>query len=367
MAFVPRGHKAFNTGRKIWSYLILLTATRSMSSAMKAVVLDKFGGPENMRIGDVGMPEVKDDHVLIKVHATAVNRADVLQRMGKYPPPKGESETLGLEASGVVEFLGANVKKKFKIGEKVMALLAGGGYAEYVSVPDSLVMKVPSGTSLVEAAAIPEVWLTAYQLLHFIGRVQKDDNVLIHAGGSGVGTAAIQMTSLAGAKAFVTAGSSSKLEFAKKLGAYHTANYKEDDFYEVFKKETEGKGINLILDPVGASFWQKNVKSIGLDGRWVLYGLLGGSNIDGNLFGQMLSKRVQITATTLRSRPLKYKKDLVDAFSENVLPHFATGELKPIIDSVFELKDISEAHKTMETAANTGKIVIKVLNEKEEL
>eukprot|EP00794_Sanderia_malayensis_P000495 gene495-1141_t len=355
---IKRGH--------LWSYLVILTATRSVSSAaskMKAVVVEEHGGPEKMLIKDVAKPEVKSDHVLIRVHATALNRADVLQRKGFYPPPKGESDIIGLECSGVVEFVGNKVKKPFKIGEKVMALLGGGGYAEYVSVSESTVMKTPYGLNFIEAAAIPEVWLTAYQLLHFVGRVQRGENVLIHAGGSGVGTAAIQMAKLVGATAFVTAGSAEKLDHAKSLGADHVQNYKDGSFQDAFSEKTGGKGMNLILDPVGGSFWEQNVKSLAMDGRWVLYGLLGGPKVEGNILRELLSKRAQLLATTLRARSLEYKRELVDAFSDNVLPHFENGTMKPIVDSVFQFEAIADAHRKMEKSSNTGKIVVQIAKE----
>ncbi|KAG9268702.1 quinone oxidoreductase PIG3 [Astyanax mexicanus] len=333
-------------------------------TSMLAVCVKEPGGPENLCVGEVPRPKPKDGEVLIKVNATALNRADLLQRKGIYPAPPGESEILGLEAAGVIAGLGPGVKKNFSPGDKVMALLSGGGYAQYVAVPEELLMPVPPHISLEEAAAIPEAWLTAYQLLHFIGRVKQGESVLIHAGASGVGTAAIQLARLSCAIPVVTAGSPEKLKIASKLGAAAGFNYKEGDFSDGILQFTEGRGVDVILDCIGGSCWEKNVRSLAMDGRWVLYGVMGGKSVGGDLLGKLLFKRGHILSSLLRSRSLQYKAELVRSFTEEALTHFQSADqstsLRPIIDSVFTMDDIADAHRHMEANKNIGKIIIKI-------
>ncbi|KAJ8315516.1 hypothetical protein KUTeg_007666 [Tegillarca granosa] len=244
---------------------------------MRAVKFDKPGGADNLYIGQVPVPELRQKEVLIEVYSSAINRADTLQRQGRYPPPKGESDILGLEATGKISQKGPGCSDKWKIGDRVMALLAGGGNAEYVACHEDILMSVPSTMKFTEAAAIPEVWLTSYQLLHTIGQVKKGDTVLIHAGGSGIGTTATQLAVLAGATPIVTAGSA---------------------------------GVNLILDCIGESFYEQNINSIANEGRWVLYGLLGGGNVNGDIFSKMLRKRITVTGTTLRARSIELSPEL---------------------------------------------------------
>ncbi|XP_078615548.1 quinone oxidoreductase PIG3-like isoform X2 [Branchiostoma floridae x Branchiostoma japonicum] len=343
----------------------LCTKTEAMSD-MQAVVLQQPGGPDNLSVGRVAKPRPQAGEVLLKVYATAVNRADTLQRKGLYPPPKGASDILGLEAAGKVDDLGPDCKGRWKHGERVMALLPGGGNAEFVTVDEDHLMAIPAGMSYQEAAAIPEVWLTAYQLLHFVGGLQEGETVLIHAGGSGVGTAATQLSRLAGARPIITAGTPEKLQRATDLGAVAAFNYKEGEFAQKVLDETNGKGVDVILDCVGASFWQQNVRCLALEGRWVLYGLLGGGSIDGDILSQVLRKRINLLGTTLRARSKQYKASLVKSFSERALPHFTSGgliHLRPIIDRVVPLQDISKAHSCMEDNKNTGKIVLSVRDE----
>ncbi|KAI5102465.1 quinone oxidoreductase PIG3 isoform X2 [Silurus meridionalis] len=331
---------------------------------MQAICFKEPGGPENLYLGRVPKPEPKDGEVLVKVYATAVNRADVLQRKGLYQVPPGASEILGLEAAGVVSGFGTGVKSNFKIGDKVMALLSGGGYAQYVAVPEQLLMPVPSHLSLYDAAAIPEAWLTAYQLLHLIAHVKEGESVLIHAGASGIGTAAIQLTRLFCAVPLVTAGNPDKLKVAEKLGAAAAFNYKEGDFSDKVLQFTQGRGVDVILDCIGGSFWEKNVRSLATDGRWVLYGVMGGKAVNGDLLGKLLFKRGHLLSSLLRSRSLQYKAKLVKSFIEQALPHFETTglptSLRPIIDTEFNMEDVTKAHRHMEANRNTGKIIIKI-------
>ncbi|XP_033739726.1 quinone oxidoreductase PIG3-like isoform X2 [Pecten maximus] len=327
---------------------------------MNAVQFGPDGAASSMHIGKVPIPEVRAHEVLIKVHATAINRADILQRKGRYAPPPGESEILGLEAVGTIETLGPDCGSRWKLGDKVMTLLAGGGNAEYVAGHEDLLMPVPSGFTFKKAAAIPEVWLTAFQLLHTVGKIQAGESVLIHAGGSGVGTAAVQLASLVGATPIVTAGSNEKISRAKELGAMAGFNYKEGDFGHKVLEATKGKGVDLILDCVGESFYEQNMQSVKTEGRWIVYGLLGGGNVNGDMLAKLLRKRISIMGSTLRARSIQYKGDLVRNFVEAALPHFDSGKLKPIIDTVFPMENISAAHMYMESNANTGKIVIEV-------
>ncbi|KAK3097504.1 hypothetical protein FSP39_010245 [Pinctada imbricata] len=294
-----------------------------MTETMKAAQFSP-GGPELLGIGTVPIPTLREKEILIKVYATAINRADTLQRKGLYPPPSGESDILGLEASGTVHELGPGCQSSWKVGDRVMTLLSGGGNGEYVACREELLMPVPDGLNFVEAAAIPEVWLTAYQLLHFVGKVQNNDTVLVHAGASGVGTAATQLCGLVNAKVIVTAGSEEKIKLAKSLGASHGINYKEEDFSSKVQEYTEG-----------------------------------GGSVNGDILSKLLRKRASIMGTTLRARPITYKDSLVQAFIKDVLPHFKTKRLKPIIDTVLPLDEIRKAHEIMESNKNAGKIVLK--------
>ncbi|XP_075879518.1 quinone oxidoreductase PIG3 [Nelusetta ayraudi] len=335
----------------------------SFSMMMKAVCVEKPGRPENLLLHSIPRPEPKDGEVLIKVHATALNRADLLQRRGLYPAPPGESDIIGLEVAGTVETLGPGVSCSWKPDDRAMALLCGGGYAEYVAVPEKLLMPVPTHLTLSQAAAIPEAWLTAFQLLVFIAQVKAGEVVLAHAGASGVGTAAVQLARLFGAVPIVTAGSPEKLKMAEDLGAAAGFNYKEESFAQRVHDFTGGKGANVILDCIGGQNWEQNVSCLAVDGRWVLYGTMGGRTVEGDLLGKLLSKRGHLLASLLRSRSHQYKADLVKAFTHRVLPQFSNqmGSLMPVIDSVFNLEDIAEAHRHMEANKNMGKIVVNLM------
>uniref|UniRef100_A0A8C5MAD8 Tumor protein p53 inducible protein 3 n=1 Tax=Leptobrachium leishanense TaxID=445787 RepID=A0A8C5MAD8_9ANUR len=330
---------------------------------MLAAYFDVPGGPENLYVKEVTKPIPKEGEVLIRVEASALNRADLLQRRGKYNPPPGASDIIGLEAAGTVVGFGPGADGRWKIGDHVMALLSGGGNAQYVTVPVGHLMPAPPGMSATDAAAVPEAWLTSFQLLHFVGKVQKGETVLIHAGASGVGTAAVQLCRLAGAIPIVTAGSAEKLEMAKKLGAAAGFNYREEDFGTKCLEFTNNVGVDIILDCIGATHWEKNLQCLNMDGRWVLYGLMGSGEINGDLLSKLLWKRGSILGSLLRSRSSKYKTELVKAFTDQALPHFTPGgpiHLKPIVDSVYPLQKISDAHQRMEENKNTGKIILQM-------
>ena len=329
------------------------------SNKMLSVTQEKFGGANELFITDSKpIPKLKENEILIRVHATALNRADLLMREGRYPGLK-DVITLGLEASGTVESIGSNTSK-WKVGEKVMALVNGGGYAQYVAVNEQHVMPIPPHLNFNEAAAIPEVWLTAYQLLHFVGKLKKGEMVLIHGGGSGVGTAAIQLVKLAGAHSIVTAGTENKIKFAKELGAIDGINYKQNEFSSRVMEITKKTGVNLILDCVGGSYWKQNAECLAMEGRWVLYGLLGGPKVDGALFSYILAKRASLLGTTLKARSDSYKTELINEFSQHALPYFSSdkNQLHPIIDKIFPIKSVVEAHNYMGSNKNNGKVIL---------
>ncbi|XP_067400785.1 quinone oxidoreductase PIG3 isoform X2 [Emydura macquarii macquarii] len=330
---------------------------------MLAVYFDQPGDPENLYVKEIMKAHPGKGEVLIKVSASALNRADLLQRRGMYPSPEGASDILGLEAAGLVAGFGPGCKGQWKIGDRVMALLSGGGQAEYVTVPEGHLMPIPTDMMFVQAAAIPEAWLTAFQLLHFVGKVQRGQTVLIHAGASGVGTAAIQLARLAKAIPIVTAGTQEKLQLAAKLGAAAGFNYKEEDFSERVLDFTNGSGVDVILDCIGGSYCEKNLNCLSTDGQWIVYGLLGGGEVHGDLLAKLLSKRGSLLTSLLRSREKEYKEQLVKAFTDRVLPHFSqdrSPHVQPIIDSVYPLHRIVEAHRIMEENKNVGKVIIEM-------
>jgi putative PIG3 family NAD(P)H quinone oxidoreductase len=326
---------------------------------MRAVVADEPGGPDQLRIGDVPTPTPASDEVLVKVHATALNRADTFQRRGHYPPPEGASDILGLEMAGTVAETGSDVMDWHE-GDRVFALLDGGGYAEYTVVGADRLMAVPPGLSLQTAAAIPEVFLTAYQALHWLGRIQAGHNVLVHAGASGVGTAAIQLARRAGAHPFVTA-SAPKHDVCHDLGAEAAIDYQSEDFAERINDRTGAYGVDLLLDFIGAPYFHQNVDALAVDGRIIQLATLGGSTVEQVSLRALMAKRAQLLATTLRSRSDAYKVDLTQEFAADVLPDFIDGDLRPVIDSVYDWTDVAEAHRRMENNENAGKIVLSLL------
>lgn len=326
---------------------------------MRAVLVSEEGDPEHMTIGEVPTPTPGPDEVRVTVHATALNRADTFQRRGHYPPPEGASEILGLEMAGVVSETGAGVID-WQEGDRVFGLLAGGGYAEQVVVHKDLLMAVPPGLSMRDAAAIPEVFLTAYQALHWLGGLQSGHEVLLHAGASGVGTAAIQLAKEAGAHPYVTA-SAPKHEVCRDLGAEATIDYKTENFAERVEALTEGRGVDLILDFIGAPYFHKNVASLATDGRIIQLATLGGSTVEQVSLRDLMAKRVQLLTSTLRNRSRDYKVQLTQEFAADVLPGFVDGRLRSVIDSTYDWADVAEAHRRMENNENAGKIVLRVI------
>lgn len=327
---------------------------------MKAILLKSFGASDQLYIGEIEAPKLQPNQVLVKVKATALNRADILQREGKYPPPKGASEVLGLEMAGEIIELGRNVTN-WKIGDRVCGLLAGGGYAELVAVNEKLILPIPEEMSYVQAAAIPEVFLTAYQALFWLGNLQKEETVLIHAGASGVGTAAIQLAKNYTNSIFVTA-TKPKHELCFSLGAQYCIDYKNQSFEEIIRDTTNGRGADVIIDFIAAPYFQSNLNSLNIDGRMVLLAFLGGMTVSKLNLGKLLQKRITIKGSTLRNRDLTYKQKLVQEFAYNVWLQFSENKIKPIIDSVFKWEKVQEAHQRMEANLNKGKIVLDLQN-----
>ncbi|WP_300343476.1 NAD(P)H-quinone oxidoreductase [Fusobacterium sp.] len=325
---------------------------------MKCVVVKENGNVEKLRVTEMEIPKRDSGELLIKVHYTAVNRTDIINREGK--AGKLVNPILGVEISG--EVVETDENSSFKLGDRVMGLVNSGAYAEYCIIPEGMAIKLSEILTYEEGAAIPEVFLTAYQTLYWLGGLQENETVLIHAGASGVGTAAIQLAKKIGkAKVIVTAGSEEKLEFCKKLGADVVINYKEKEFDKIVLDVTQGKGVDLILDFVGASYWEKNLNSIKVDGRMVLIGILGGTEVEKMSILQLLMKRVQITGTLLTPRTVEYKTLLSQEFSQKVLPLIEKKIITPIIDRVFSIDEIKQAHTYMEENKNIGKIVIKII------
>jgi putative PIG3 family NAD(P)H quinone oxidoreductase len=325
---------------------------------MRAVVVDQPGDPEVMRVADVPDPVPAPGEVLLRVHATAVNRADVLQRRGFYPPPPGASSILGLEASGEVEQLGAGVSGWHE-GDLACALLAGGGYAEKVAVPAGQLMPTPRALDPVRAGAVPEVFITVHDNLVTRGRLGRGDTVLIHGGTGGVGTAAIQVARRLGARVLTTGGSAEGLQRCRELGAHEVINHREEDFVARVAALTDSHGVEVILDIIGAAYLERNLEALAIDGRLVIIGLQGGVRAEVGL-NTMLSRRLTLIATTLRQRPTEQKAQIVRRFVEEALPGFEDGSLRPVIDRVLPLDQVVDAHRLMERGGHVGKIVLQV-------
>lgn len=324
---------------------------------MKAILVEP--STHRLYIGDAPDPVPGDGDLLISVKTTALNRADLLQRIGKYPPPPGASTIIGLEMAGVVEQVGNNVAR-WKVGDRVCALLPGGGYAQKAVIPAGMAIAIPDDLSFEEAAAIPEAYLTAYLNLFVLGGLKAGEHVLIHAAASGVGTAAIQLAREAGAIPIATAGTEQKLKVCSALGARHSINYKEDNFADKVLEYTNGQGVQVILDPIGASFWEQNVQSISMDGRWVFIGGLGGYRIEQFNIQAFMRRRIQLLFSTLRSRSESDKIGLTEQFVRFSADKFAERKLVPVIDRHFNWNDVMDAHAYMEQNKNIGKIILTV-------
>ncbi len=325
---------------------------------MKAIIVEKPGGADQLKIGNAPKPICGENEILVKVKATALNRADIMQREGKYPSPIGASPILGLEISGVIEEVGSKVFK-WKNGDKVFGLIPGGGYAEYAVINENMAMKIPANLSFEEAAAIPEVFLTAFQSLVWFGELKAGDFVLIHAGASGVGTAAIQLAREIGSRIIITA-SAEKHKICKELGADLTIDYKIKNFRDEVLRFTNNYGVDVIIDFIGGSYFKQNVESLTRDGRMILLATLSGGAVKDFDVSQILSKRLKIIGSTLRSRSLDYQIKLTKDFKDFAYEKISKGIIKPVIDKTYNWTDVAEAHKRMEQNKNIGKIVLRV-------
>ncbi len=323
---------------------------------MKAIALTQFGDPEVLHITEREKPTPKSEELLIEVRVSAMNRADLLQRRGKYPPPDGASDILGIEIAGEVVACGENVTD-FKPGDRVFGLVSGGGYAEYCVIDQGLALKIPSTWTYVEAAAIIEAFVTANETIFELGKLSAGQRIMIHAGGSGVGTAGIQMANLIGAEIWTTAGSEKKLQKAMELGAKEGINYKIHDFEAIVLDQTHGKGVDVVEDFIGAGYFEKNLAILKPGGTLVQVGVMRGARAELDL-RMLLDRYLQIKGFILRKRSLVEKRAMVKRFAERWMPALEKGQLKPIIDSIFPINMVQDAHRYMEANSNFGKVVL---------
>jgi putative PIG3 family NAD(P)H quinone oxidoreductase len=321
-----------------------------------AVTLPSYGGPEVLTWAKVPDPEPAAGEVLIEVAASAVNRADIMQRQGLYPPPPGAPPWPGLECSGTVAALGEGVTG-WSRGDEVCALLSGGGYAERVVVAAGQVLPVPTGVSLVESAALPEVACTVWSNVFLLAKLSAGEALLVHGGSSGIGTMAIQLAHHAGARVFTTAGTAAKLDRCRELGADVAINYREEDFAERVLAETGGRGVEVILDNMGAAYLERNLRVLAPDGRLMVIGLQGGRTGELDL-GMLLAKRATLHATSLRSRPAEQKADIVEAVRREVWPAIEAGAVRLVIDRALPLQHAEEAHRVVESSRHVGKVLL---------
>ncbi len=328
----------------------------SHPETMTAIEIPEPGGPDALVPTTRPVPEPGEGEVLIKVAAAGVNRPDVMQRRGGYPPPPGASDIPGLEIAGAVAALGPGVTG-LKTGDQVLALVTGGGYAEYCAAPTAQCLPVPKGLDLKEAAAIPETFFTVWTNVFDRGGLQAGESLLVHGGSSGIGTTAIQLAHAFGARVFTTAGSAEKCKACEGLGAERAINYREEDFVEVVKEATGNAGVNVVLDMVGGDYIQRNIKALAPDGRLCYIAFLGGSKAEVDFLPMML-KRITISGSTLRARSVEFKAEIAQNLKKNVWPLIETGTVKPILHETFPLAEAAAAHRLMESSAHIGKIVL---------
>jgi putative PIG3 family NAD(P)H quinone oxidoreductase len=327
-------------------------------------VVREAGGPEVLEWAEVPDPEPGPTEVVLDVAATAVNRADVLQRQGRYPPPPGAPQYLGLECAGVVRSVGAEVTG-WSVGDVACALLAGGGYAEQVAVPAGQLMPVPAGLDLVAAATLPEAACTVWSNLVTVGGLRSGQTVLVHGGASGIGTIAIQVAVALGARVAVTAGSAAKLDRCRELGAEILVNYREQEFVGAVREQTDARGVDLVLDVMGGSYLPRNLQVVAPDGSIVVIGLQGGATAELSL-GLLLAKRARVVGTTLRARPAEQKAAIVQDVVAQVWPLVAAGTVRPVVDRVLPLPQVSQAHRVLEAGEHVGKIALTVPGQAQE-
>ena len=325
---------------------------------MRAIEIRNPGGPEELVITDLPTPLPGVGEVLIKVTAAGINRPDVMQREGNYPPPPGASDILGLEVAGIITELGEGVTG-CRIGDRVCALVAGGGYAEFCVASASSCLPLPTGVSMIEAAAMPETFFTVWTNVFERGQLVKGERLLVHGGASGIGTTAIQMAAAFGATVFTTAGSAEKCAACERLGAIRAINYHEEDFVDVIKALTDNAGVNVVLDMVGGSYTPRNLNLLAKEGRLVQIAILGGPKTEINWIPVML-RRLTLTGSTLRSRPIAVKAAIAKALQAKVWPLVDSGKIRPVIHATFPLEEAAEAHRVMEVGHHIGKLVLLV-------
>jgi putative PIG3 family NAD(P)H quinone oxidoreductase len=324
---------------------------------MNFVDLPAPGGPENMILAKGPLPELKPGDVLVRVEAAGINRPDVLQRKGDYPPPSGASPILGLEVAGEVVALGEGTTG-FKVGDKVCALANGGGYAEYTAVPATQALPWPKGYDAVKAAALPETFFTVWANVFDMAGLKAGETILIHGGSSGIGTTAIQLAKAFGAEVFVTAGSPEKCAACEALGATRAINYREEDFKTIVVEETDGRGVDVILDMVGGRYFDRNIASLAKDGRLSIIAFLGGAKVEAANIAPILTKRLRVMGSALRPRTAAEKQAIRDGLVKKVWPLLEAGTIAPVIHSVLPFARVADGHREMETGDHIGKIIM---------
>jgi len=323
---------------------------------MRAVEITQPGGPEVLALCNRPMPVPRHEEILIKIAAAGVNRPDALQRAGAYDPPKGASDLPGLEAAGEVVAVGTGVTR-WQVGDKLCALLPGGGYAEFATTHQDHALPIPDGLNMIEAAALCETYFTVWSTVFMRGRLQAGERFLVHGGSSGIGTTAIQLAHAYGARVYTTAGSDEKCALCKSLGAEAAINYKTHDFVEEINRLTGGEGVDLILDMVGGDYIARNIRSLALEGRLVMIAFLGGPKAALN-FAQIMVKRLEVTGATLRPQSDQAKAGIAEALRRHVWPLISAGRIGPVIDQTFTLADAAKAHARLESSSQSGKIVL---------
>ena len=328
----------------------------AIPETMRVVDVTESGPPEGLQIGTRPVPVPGAGEVLIRVAAAGVNRADTMQRKGNYPPPPGASDILGLEVSGTVAAVGEGVSEP-SVGAEVCALLTGGGYAEYCLAPAPQCLPIPAPVSLTDAAALPEAYATVWTNVIDRGRLTDGESLLVHGGSSGIGTVAIQLARLFGARIFATAGTPAKCATCVELGAEQAIDYRAEDFVAVLREATGGRGVDLVLDMVGGAYLERNVASLAVEGRLVIIALMEGAAAELDL-ARLMSRRLTVTGATLRARSVKEKAGILASLRDRVWPRFATGELRPIVHDTYPLADAAEAHRVMESSVHIGKLLL---------
>jgi len=324
---------------------------------MKAIVITGAGGPDVLQIEDRPQPLITSSEVLVKVSAAGVNRPDIYQRKGNYSPPKEASQDIpGLEIAGIIAAIGDKVTR-WKVGDKICALVTGGGYAEYCNVPEGQCLPVPGNLNFAEAASLPETFFTVWSNVFDRGKLQPGESLLVHGGSSGIGVTAIQMATALGSTVYVTAGSDEKCKFCEELGASKAINYRTENFSNIILQLTNGKGVNVILDMIGGDYTGGNISSLADEGRLVLINAMKGKDVQIDL-AQIMRKRLTITGSMLRSREIGFKNAIARSLEQHIWPLLASGKIKPIIHAVFPVEEAAKAHALMESSEHAGKIVL---------